>query len=75
MTSITNFHPHALFDFGMPLMTSVMTVAFPLSLLVFILQRIKNREVISGSTDESNEDLSNIMRKTRKKRGKIWTIS
>ena len=68
LVSVTNFHPHALFDFGMPLMTSVMTIAFPLSFLLFILQRIKKNNPV----DESNQDLSNIMRKTRKKGVKIW---
>jgi hypothetical protein len=41
LTLITNFHPHALAHIGMQLFTWLMTVGFPLCILVFAIQRTK----------------------------------
>ena len=60
LSSITNFHLHALTNFGMQIYTLVMTVGYPLSLLVYILQRLKNitSEPIRGKEQNRFRPLS-----------------
>jgi FtsH-binding integral membrane protein len=57
LVSITNFHPRAIYSFGMPLYTLVCTLAFPGCLLIFILNRMKNEPIFELEL-ESNSNLN-----------------
>jgi hypothetical protein len=41
LTSITNFNPHAIFNFSIPLHVLVTTIAFPCCLVVYAVERMK----------------------------------
>mgnify|MGYP006282317817 CR=1 FL=1 len=43
LCGITIFHPHALLDIGMPLYYIIMTAGFPISFIVYLIQRNKRQ--------------------------------
>nr|MDO8085627.1 glycoside hydrolase family 9 protein [Candidatus Sigynarchaeum springense] len=43
LTAITNFNPHAIFNFSVPIHVLVTTMAFPCCLVVYAVERMKKR--------------------------------
>jgi hypothetical protein len=43
LTSITEFNPHAIFNFSVPLHVLITTIAFPCCLVVYVVERMKAR--------------------------------